>query len=63
VDVDALYADSLPAWSPVGLAAWAAGAAAYFVPSAWGGTIPSLAVTIAVWWAGRALTARPLPAG
>jgi purine-cytosine permease-like protein len=62
VDVGALYADTLPAWSPVGLAAWAAGAAAYFVPSPWGGTMPSLALTIAVWWAGRALTTRPLPA-
>ena len=62
VRVEALYSDALPAWSPVGMAAWAAGAGAYFLPSPWGGTLPSLVVTIAVWTAARALTRRPLPA-
>jgi purine-cytosine permease-like protein len=62
VSVPALYADELPAWSPVGMVAWAAGAAAYFLPSPWGGTVPSLAVSIAAWTAMRALTRRALPA-
>jgi purine-cytosine permease-like protein len=62
VRVPALYADDLPAWSPVGVAAWAAGAAAYLLPSPWGGTLTSLAVTIAAWAAMRALTRAALPA-
>lgn len=62
VSVPALYADELPAWSSPGIVAWAAGTGAYFLPSPWGGTLPSLAVTIAAWTAMRALTRRPLPA-
>lgn len=62
VSVPALYADGLPAWSAVGMIAWATGAAVYFLPSPWGGTLPSLAATIAAWTLMRALTRRPLPA-
>jgi purine-cytosine permease-like protein len=61
VRVPSLYADDLPAWSPVGMVAWAAGAGVYFLPSPWGGTIPSLAITIVAWVAVRSLTRRPLP--
>jgi cytosine permease len=62
VTVPALYADDLPAWSPAGLIAWAIGAGVYFLPSPWGGTVPSLVATIAAWTALRALTREPLPA-
>jgi purine-cytosine permease-like protein len=62
VRVERLYADDLPSWSPIGLAAWAAGAAVYFLPAPWGGTLPSLAATVAVWAGARALTRAPLPA-
>jgi cytosine permease len=62
VSVSALYAEDLPAWSPAALIAWAAGAAVYFLPSPWGGTLPSLAVTVAAWAALRALRREALPA-
>lgn len=49
VRVDALYTDETPRWSAPALVAWTAGAAAYFLPAPWGGTAPSLAVTVAVY--------------
>jgi cytosine permease len=62
VSVPALYADDLPAWSPAGLVAWAAGCAVYFLPSPWGGTLPSLVATLAAWALLRALRRDALPA-
>jgi NCS1 family nucleobase:cation symporter-1 len=62
VSVQALYEEGFPAWSPAGMIAWGAGAAAYFLPSPWGGTLPSLAVAVGVWAATRALSRRAHPA-
>ena len=62
VSAAALYADDLPAWSVAGLVAWGVGAAAYFLPPPWGGTLPSLVATVAAWAALRALRREPLPA-
>jgi cytosine/uracil/thiamine/allantoin permease len=43
-------------FSLAGLMAWAAGAAVYFLAGSIGGTLPSLATAIAVYWAGETLS-------
>ena len=59
--VDALYDRSGPyarrgGVSPAALAAWAGGAAAYWMASDVGGTLPALATSVAVYWVGRRLS-------
>jgi purine-cytosine permease-like protein len=49
VAASALYTDETPRWSIPALLAWTAGAGAYFLPAPWGGTLASLAVTIAAY--------------
>ena len=52
VDVGALYAvdGRIPAFEWQGLAAWAAGAAAYVAAAPIGGTVPSLVTAVATYW-------------